>query len=261
MEDVEPALVANGEPAEAVHPSESALDDPAVATEPLAAVDAAPGDAGRHAALTAGAPASAMIIGLVGMELVRPTARAPWPARDRRDGIEQWLEGDRVMDVGACQQEGERNALPVSDQMALGAGPSAVGWVRPGRVTPLLAATAVLSMQARLQSMRAASRQRLSSSRCRRSHTPACCQSRSRRQQVTPEPHPIDCGSISHGMPVRSTNRIPLNAALATTGGLPPFGFGRSAGTKGSTIDQSSSETNCEGIRPHESGRPAVQGF
>lgn len=61
-------------------------------------------------------------------------------------------------------------------------------------------------------------------------------------------------------MPVRSTNRIPLNAALATTDGLPPFGFSRSAGTKGSTIDQSASETNREGIRPDESGRPAVQG-
>ena len=36
---------------------------------------------------------------------------------------------------------------------------------------------------------------------CRRSQTPASCQSRSRRQQVMPVPQPISWGSISQGMP------------------------------------------------------------
>ena len=34
--------------------------------------------------------------------------------------------------------------------------------------------------------------------------------SRKRRQQVIPLPKPISCGKSSHGMPVNSTNKIPL---------------------------------------------------
>jgi hypothetical protein len=40
-------------------------------------------------------------------------------------------------------------------------------------------------------------------------HTPASWQSRSRRQQVMPDPHPISCGSISQAMPLRSTKTMP----------------------------------------------------
>ena len=71
--------------------------------------------------------------------------------------------------------------------------------------------------------MGSASRSWRSSSRCRHCHTPAACQSCSRRQQVTPDPHPISAGSISHGMPVRSTSRMPVNAAHDGTGGRPPW--------------------------------------
>jgi len=39
---------------------------------------------------------------------------------------------------------------------------------------------------------------------------PHSCQSRSRRQQVMPEPHPISCGSISQGIPLRRTNTMPV---------------------------------------------------
>ena len=41
----------------------------------------------------------------------------------------------------------------------------------------------------------------------------ACCQSRNRRQQVMPEPHPSSCGSIPRGIPLRRTNRIPVRQA------------------------------------------------
>jgi hypothetical protein len=45
-ENVETPLVADGESAKAVEPSQGALDHPPVPAEPLAAVDAAPGDPG-----------------------------------------------------------------------------------------------------------------------------------------------------------------------------------------------------------------------
>ena len=84
------------------------------------------------------------------------------------------------------------------DQVALGAEPASVGRVRPGLVTPILAARDALSTQARLQSIRLAARNRRSNSPPSPSQTPASCQSRRRRQQVMPDLHPISSGSISH---------------------------------------------------------------
>jgi hypothetical protein len=243
MVDVEPAFVTDGQAAEAVDPCECALDDPSVLAQPLAALDATARDPVFDPAPEAGAAAAAMIIGLVGVQLVRPAAR---PARLARDGcyrVEQLLEGPAVVSVGAAQQESERDAAPVHDEVALGACLSAIRRVRPGSGTPLLAAMDALSTQARLQSMRSTWRRRRSNSRCSRSHTPASCQSRSRRQQVTPDPQPISCGSISQGMPERSTKRMPLKAAREGTAGRPPSGLGRSGGNSGSMTDQSSSET------------------
>ena len=76
----------------------------------------------------------------------------------------------------------------------------------------VLAGKEALSSGQRLQSIALARPSRTSSARCSRSQTPASCQSRSRRQQVMPEPQPISWGSIAQGMPVRSTKRMPASA-------------------------------------------------
>ena len=47
----------------------------------------------------------------------------------------------------------------------------------------------------------------------RRDRQAAACQSRGRRQQVMPEPQPSSFGSIRLGMPLRSTNRMPVRHA------------------------------------------------
>jgi hypothetical protein len=72
---------------------------------------------------------------------------------------------------------------------------------------------------------------------------PAACQSRSRRQQVMPDPQPISTGSRSHGVPVISTKGMPVNAARSGRHGRPPRGFGLSCGSSGPNAAQSSSET------------------
>ncbi len=77
-----------------------------------------------------------------------------------------------------------------------------------------------------------------------RSQTPAACQSRRRRQQVTPEPQPISWGSISQGMPDFSTKMMPVSAARSGTRGRPPLGLGGSGGNRGSTIAHNSSGTS-----------------
>lgn len=75
-----------------------------------------------------------------------------------------------------------------------------------------------------------------SSSSCNRSQTPASCQSRKRRQQVTPEPQPISTCKSRQRSPGCNTNKIPLNAARSGTGFRPGYssrrGFG--CGSKGS---------------------------
>ncbi len=108
---------------------------------------------------------------------------------------------------------------------------------------PFFALMEALSMQARSQSSRSAYWRCSSKVWWRAFQTPASCQSRSRRQQVTPKPQPISWGSISQGIPDFRTNRIPVKAARLDTLGLPPSGLGGSGGKSGSTLSQSSSDT------------------
>lgn len=98
---VEPALVADGQAAEAVDPCECALDDPSVLAQPLAALDATTCDPVFDPAPKAGATAAAVVIGLIGVQLVRPASGSPGFSCNRRHGIEQVLEGLAVVGVGA----------------------------------------------------------------------------------------------------------------------------------------------------------------
>ena len=100
---------------------------------------------------------------------------------------------------------------------------TAIGWVRSSFFPPRSARTEALSTMARARSSWPCARNSASSAAWRRRHTPACCQRTSRRQHVLPDPQPISFGSICHGIPVRSTNRIPVNAARSGTRGRPIF--------------------------------------
>lgn len=137
------------------------------------------------------------------------------------------------MDVRPRQLQSEGDALRIGDDVALRARLAPIGRVRARRWPPLLAAIEALSREARLKSMPFWRPSRSRSACCRRSHTPAFCQSRKRRQQVIPEPQPISRGSNSHGVPERSTNRIPVSAARSEVRGRPPFGLARSGGSSG----------------------------
>lgn len=195
--DVGAALVADGETAEFVEPGKAALDDPTGAAELFGAFDAVSGDPWHDVSAPTSVATAAVIVGFVGVQLVGPLPRASAFAADRRNCIDQGFERHAVVDVGAGQQNGQRDALPIRREMAFRAGPPAVRGVRPRGVAPFFAAMDDPSTQARLQSIRSASRSRRSNSRCRRSQTPATCQSRNRRQHVTPEPHPNAMGSMA----------------------------------------------------------------
>ena len=242
-EDVEASLVAHGDAAEPGEPRQCALDLPAVAAQAFAGFDAAPSDARDDGAAAQRAPAAGKIVALIGVQLGGTTAGPAGALTDRRNRVDGGFQHAAVVDVGRRQDYGQRNAVGIDDHVALGARFAAVGRVRAGVLAPLFAGTLALSSAARLQSMAFARPKRSSRRRCSVSHTPAACQSRSRRQHVIPEPQPISCGSISQGMPLFSTNRMPVNAARSSSGGRPPLGRGGRAGITGATTAHSASVT------------------
>ncbi len=84
-----------------------------------------------------------------------------------------------------------------------------------------------------------------------RSHTPARCQSRRRRQHVIPEPHSSSCGSICQGMPLRRTNKMPVRHARSEMRGRPPLGRRGVVGKNGSTRSHNGSGSSAAAIPVH----------
>ena len=242
--DIGPSLIADGQPAVPVEPGQGALHHPAMAAQPLAGVDAFAGDAHPDVALGKRPATARDVVGLVGMQLVRALAAPAVGLLDRRDGIEQLLEDDRVVAVGrrsgAWPAGGRRGRSQCGVSCPVCRDPW--GWDRPRRPPFGRDAGAVQRGPAPvdLAGFAEAIEQERDGAR---SQTPASCQSRSRRQQVIPEPQPISWGSISQGMPVFSTKMMPVKAARSGTRGRPPLGLGGSGGSSGATRAHSSSLT------------------
>ena len=241
--DIGAPFITHPQPPVLVEPGEGALHHPAVTAQPLAGVDPFPGDADFDVALAEGTAAAGNVVGLVGVAFVWPFAAAAVGLPDRGDSIEHLREDDRLVAVGSGQEFGQWQPAAFDGDMTFDARFGAIRGVGTGQFAPLFAGTLAASTLTRLQSMRPASPSRSSSARCNASHTPAACQSRSRRQQVTPEPQPISWGSSSQGMPDCSTKMMPVRAARSETRGRPPLGLGGSGGSSGATTAQRSSLT------------------
>ncbi len=256
MVDVGTALISCGQTPEAIEPCEGAFDNPSMTTEFFFALDALARNTRKDAPLAAGVAATGVIISFVGMALVGPSLRAAGLSSNRRNGVEHVRKHCAVMDVGTCQPRGQWNTAPVCHKMPFRPRLAAIRWIWARGRPPFFAGIDDESTQTRLKSSLFAPRRRRSSSSCNLSQTPASCQSRSRRQQVTPEPQPSSGGKSSHAMPVRSTNRIPLSAARSEMRGRPPRGFGAGAGKSFSIIGHRPSGIRTEGIPLYESTSP-----
>jgi hypothetical protein len=235
-QDVEPTLVADGQPAEAGEPGQRPLDHPPVPAQAFAALDLPSRDARDDTPPAAGAAAARVVIPFIGVQLARALTRPTGALPDRRHGVEQRFEEAAVVDVRGAEQEGERDAAGIDQDVALRAGLAAVGRVRADARAPFLAGKKALSSEQRPKSIAFARPSRSSSARWSRSKTPAACQSRSLRQQVMPEPQPICLGRLAHGMPVRSTKTMPSSTLRSSRGGRPPFGRGGRTRSRGAMI-------------------------
>lgn len=230
--DVLSLLVPNSEPPVVAEPRQGPFDHPAVASQLLAGVDPLAGDpltgdANFDPALHQGHSASRNVVGLVGVKLPRAL---PGPASrplNRSDSVDQFLEDSRAQGVCSGNTKRQRNPSAVDHNMAFGKMTfgswfSAIYRVRATREVPLFptptAGIDCESTDARVQSIWSVRPKRPRKAWWSRSQTPASCQSRRRRQQVMPQPQPISCGSISHGMPLLSTNRIPEGRTVGNAG-------------------------------------------
>ena len=241
--DVWPSLISHLEPTKSIHPSKSALHHPAVATEPFTRLNPPTRDAGNDATSPQCLPTAGEVVSLVRVQLGRSLPRPSPGPTNRRDGIYRCFQQHRVVHIGPRLSHSEGNALAIDHQVALRSRFAPIRRVRAGFRAPPGAGTLAESSEARDQSIWSASPRRSSSIWWILRQMPASCQSRKRRQQVMPLPHPISCGSNSQGMPVRKTKRIPVRTARAGTGGRPPFGLGGSGGSNGAIISHSSSDS------------------
>jgi hypothetical protein len=245
--DIQPSLITYSQPAEAVEPCECALDNPSVPPQLLTALDTSPGNARCDTSFAKGGPIPFRVVPFVSMHLVRALARPAPPTLQRRNGIYHLLQHRGVGHVSSRTLQRQWYSSSADHKMALRTWFSLIRRVLAYCLFPLftpLALTVCESKEALDQSISPAWLRLSSSSLCNFSHTPAFSQSRSRRQQVIPDPQPISCGSISHCRPDLRTNTMPVSAARFAMRGLPPFGLGGSRGNSGSITSHNSSGTS-----------------
>lgn len=175
-------------------------------------------NAGGHVPFVKDAAVLVVVVAPVCIHAAGSAQRPATQASDQHNGIN---ERDRLCDVvtaGAGQDRPDRCAVRIRGDVVFGTGSRPIGGVRASFLPAPTARIDEESTTTREKSISSAARSFARSTACSRSHTLACCQSRSLRQQLTPEPHPISAGKSRQRIPVFSTNGIPVNAALSGTG-------------------------------------------
>ena len=252
------AFITDAKAPKLVQPRNRAFHDPARFAEAAAVLGVAARDLGRDAACGQGMAVRIGIVSPVGLNEGGFRARTSRLSGDRRHGLDQRQKLRDVVSVGLREDDAQRNALGIREEVVFRARTAAIGWVRSSFFPAPTARMEEESAIAREKSILSAPRSWESSARCSRSQTPASCQACSLRQQVMPLPQPISFGSISQGIPERRTKRMPVSAWRSEIGLRPGYRFRRrlGGGNRGSIIFHNRSSTKGRGIR----GLLAVQG-
>jgi hypothetical protein len=244
------AFVANLEPSKRVKPRNRTLDWPTRFAEATAMRRADFCKHWRDASLAQALPmgfGTVAPVALNDLRLVQGTAPL---APDVWNGIDQRIKLGNVVPVRRAQDDRERDALRVDDEVVFAAELAPVRGVRAGFFPARTARIDELSTSAREKSISPRRRSSASSVSWMRCQTPASCHATSRRQQAVPEPHPISCGRRFHAMPERNTNTMPVSTARSGVG-LRPANWrlrGARAGSSGSMSDHNSSSISSLGI-------------
>ena len=219
-----------------MQPGMRASNDPAIFAKAAAVFGTALGD---HWLDTAFAQRSSMSLGVVSTIGIDHTRSVQWVAAQSanwRNRVNQRQQLRGAGDIRTGQDRAKRRAVGVDDDVVPGTGSRAIGGVLAGFWPVTTARIDDESTAAREKSIWSATRSLVSSSSCKRSHTPAACQSRRRRQQVAPEPPQISAGRSCQRSPVLRTNKIPVSAARFETGRRPGFFSRRGLGGSNGSI-------------------------
>jgi hypothetical protein len=236
-------FVPDPQPSKALQPRSGALHYPAVAPQPLARVNLPPRYAWLYASAAKLLAQGSRVVCLVRVQLRGAPSRSASHLTYRLNGVNAAQHHPRIVHVGSALHDRQRDAFGFDHKMTLRARFPSIRRIRAGLHPPFGAGTVNESTEARLQSSLSASERRASSTQCSLCQTPACCHSRSLRQQVAPAPQPISWGSQDQGSPVRRTKMMPRSTSRLATRGRPPLGLAGSGGSSGSTTAQSSSLT------------------
>ncbi len=136
--NVRTSLETNTEATEVMQPSMRAFNDPAIFAKAAAVFGTAPGD---HRLNTAIAQRSSMSLGVVssiGVDHTRSLQRVASQSANRRNRVNQRQQLCDIVDVRAGQDRGKRRAVGVGDDVVLGTGSRAIGWVWPSFGPPQL---------------------------------------------------------------------------------------------------------------------------
>lgn len=218
-----PSFVSHGEAAISMQPSQGPLHHPARPAQAAAVRRAALGQQRANPPTTEFVPVPLGIVAPIALHDPRPAPRRARTPAEGRNRVDQRQQLRDVMPVRRCQDRDERDAARVCDHVVLATGLAAIGGVRSSFFPPRNARREALSTIARATSSWPRRRNSASNTICRRFQTPARCQRTSRRQQVVPDPQPISCGSMFHGSPLRSTNRMPVKTARSGIGARPAY--------------------------------------
>lgn len=221
--DVGTAFVAHAEPAVLVQPAVGTLDDPSVDPQAAAVIGAAAGQDRLDAAGTQLAAVRLRVVGAIALDPLGAVAGSADLASHGRHRIDQFDQLRDIVTVGGRNLGRQRRAMGVSEDVVFRAVFPAIRGAWAGVRPPKTARTEALSTTARDQSILSASWSLSSKTRWIRLHTPRFCQSRNRRQQLIPDPYPSSRGSISQGIPLRSTNRMPDNTLRLSKGLRPGY--------------------------------------
>lgn len=228
---------------EIMEPGMSTLDYPSILSEAAAVLGASLRENRFNTPLAQFLAVCFGVVPAIGIDGLRFLQRTTANAPDSWNRINKRQQLCDVMAIGSGQNDRERHSICVGRDMVLGPWSRAIYGVWPGFWPAPIARTEDESRITRERSIWPVARSSARSSSCNRSHTPASCQSRNRRQHVTPEPQPISAGRSRQRSPVRNTNTMPLNAARSGTG-LRPGYFSRRAfgcGNRGSILFHNSS--------------------
>ena len=194
--DVGASLVSDSKASVFVQPGMSSFHDPTMSAELLATFDTSPCYSRSYTAFAKGLSAFSVVVAFVSMQLLRAKPwSAPLAAANSRDRVNAGFEHRAIVNVGSRQHNRKRRSEPIYHKVALRALFAAIRWRWPSRLTaPFFASgagTLAESALARDQSILSACESLSKLRACSSVQTPAACQSRRRRQQVMPEPHPI----------------------------------------------------------------------